>query len=464
MSNSIVKNSIYNVLYKSLNVLFPLITSVYVSRILLSDGVGAVAAAQNVVLYFTVIASLGIPTYGVKLIAQSQESRKQLSKAFSELFVINAISTLICIILFLSLIIGVNYFSGRRILYLVAGLTLFFNFFNIDWFYQGIEKYKYITLRSTVVKIISLVALFCFVGTHDDYIAYALLSSLALVGNYLWNMVYARKLVDFHIDNLNLRTHLKPVVMLLAASIAIEIYTLLDTTMLAIIYGDSVVGLYSTSTKVEKIVKNLIVAACAVLLPRLSLYYSRGEYDKFSHLASTGLNIILMLSLPAAIGLILFSPRLIVFLFGNEFAGAVSSSQILAASIVTVGLSNYIGYQILVTIDREKIVLVSTIVGAILNVGLNILLIVPLQHTGAALASAITETIVLLVQLYFVKRYTVVWFSIRSLVSISCCLFRHVAVCGCMRQFSRCRYRVHLGFLRWWSCSLFRYACVAEKQ
>lgn len=415
--SSLTRNSIFNVMYQGVNVLFPLISAMYVSRILLADGVGAVASAQNIVLYFTLIASLGIPTYGVKKIAQARDDQNSLNRVFSELLVLNAVSTAVCVVSYYAIILTIDYFETRIVLYSVVGLNLVFNVFNMDWFYQGLEEYRYITLRNCVIKILSLMCLFLFVRTHEDILIYALISSLGLVSNYIYNAIHSRIFARVTLSGINPKQHLKPVFLLFAASVAIEVYTLLDTTMLAVMHGDEIVGYYVTATKAERIIKNTIVAVCAVLMPRLSQYYSEGKKKEFCELSYRGIRIIVALSIPAALGLAILSPVLIPALFGDDFYGAVATSQILSVSIVTVAMSNYVGYQMLVTSNHEKIVLASTILGAVVNVVLNMLLIPLFYHNGAAVASAVTECIVLVVQMIVVRRLFGPFFNLRFIVT-----------------------------------------------
>lgn len=428
MSGSLAKNSLYSVAYKGLNVLFPLITSMYVARVLLADGVGMVASAQNIVLYFTVLAPLGIPTYGVKLIAKARASQDKLNHAFSELFLINLLSTVICSIAYYSIIFSVDAFSERLPLYSIVGSNIVFNVFNIDWLYQGLEKYRYITMRSAAIKIISLVALILLVRTREDYLIYAAISSFGLVANYLWNIFYARFCVSFTLQNLKLSKHIKPIFMLLAASIAIEIYTLLDTTMLTFIHGDVVVGYFTVASKTVKIVKNLIVSVCAVFLPRLSIYFEQGREKEFRVLANQGLGVLLVLSIPAAVGMIVISPNAIGVLFGPEFDEAILTLQILSISIVTVAFSNYLGYQILVTIEKENIVLMSTIFGAAVNIALNSVLIPLFKQNGAAIASAATEAMVLLVQVISVSNIALIKIEPRLLLKTTVAVFAMLCV------------------------------------
>ena len=395
---SLAKNSIYNVMYKCLNVVFPLITSAYVSRILFAEGIGKVSSAQNIVTYFTILAALGIPTYGIKMIAANGDTREKQSRIFSELFFINAVSTIICSILYYFMVFTVPFFYERRLLFSVCGLSIVFNIINIDWLYQGKEEYRYIMIRSIIIKVISLLAILFFVKTSDDYVIYALILTLANALNYIFNIVHSKKYVDLIYHNLHFVKHLTPVFTLLAASIAIEIYTLADTTMLTFMKGDKIVGYYTTAMKGVQVVKTLATSVCAVFLPRLSYYYSRNQKELFNKLIEKGFKILAYITIPAFIGIELVAQDAISILYGQNFMESVSTMRILSISIVTVAFSNFIGYQILITIGKEKIMFISTVVGAVVNVILNYFMIPSLEHDGAAIASAITEFSVTIVQ------------------------------------------------------------------
>ncbi len=161
--DGLFQNSVYNVIYKLLDALFPLVSAAYLGRVLMSDGVGKVAYAQNIAQYFVLAASLGIPNYGIREIARRRKDEEQTKELFSSLFFINLISTLICTALYYALILNLPYFSSRKMISLAAGLLIIFNAFNVDWFYQGQEAFKYIAIRSFVVKVISLAAIFVFI-------------------------------------------------------------------------------------------------------------------------------------------------------------------------------------------------------------------------------------------------------------------------------------------------------------
>lgn len=402
---SLGKNAFYNVIYKSLNVVFPLITMAYVSRILLPIGVGKVASAQNIIAYFLLIASLGLPTYGVKVIASYSDDKRKASKAFSELFVINAISTILCSFVYLMMVFSVDFFQSKIAISMVVGIQLFANIINIDWLYQGFEEYRYITIRSTVVKVISLIAVFVFVKQQSDYIIYAFITTLSLVSNFILNIFKLKSFVKLGFKKLDLRQHIRPVFALLASALAIEIYVLGGTTMLTFLKGDEDVAYYTYSCKAISVVRTFIVAICAVFLPRLNYYYSHKQYDRFNELASKGIKIIINLCVPAAIALCILSDDCVRILFGENYLEVTPSMQLLCVSLVTIALSNFTGYQILVSIGKEKIVLYSTIIGAFINLCINIMSIPVMGYFGAAIAAVITEAVIAAYQFFYVKKY-----------------------------------------------------------
>lgn len=273
MQKSMLKNSVFNIIYTASNILFPFITSIYVSRILLPVGVGKVASAQNIASYFVTAAALGLPSYGVREFAKVREDTAKKNSLFTELFIINLISTTISLIAYIFVLILNNGFNGEGALYICCGLAIFFNYLNIDWIYQGLEEYGYITGRSVVIKCISLALLVVFVKTREDYVAYALLTSLALGGNYIFNVIHARKMVGFTLVNLKIRKHIKPIVFIAGIIFMSTIYNKIDITMLSALSTDEAVGYYSYAQRTVNIVLTMCSAVTAIFLPRLSYYY-----------------------------------------------------------------------------------------------------------------------------------------------------------------------------------------------
>lgn len=387
---SLAVNAMFNIIYKIINVIFPLITSAYVSRVLMPEGIGEVAYAQNIVSYFVLLASMGIPTYGIREIARCKEDVLTRSKIFLELFILNFISTIFCIITYLLLVVNVEVLQENFQLYLIVGLFLFFNLFNVDWFYQGIESYSYITLRSIFVKIIMIIAIFFFVKTKEDTLVYAFILALANGGNNLLNIINCRKYIKLKFRCLEFKRHFKPIAFLLICVISSEFYSKTDITMLGIYFSNEIVGYYSNAQKMINIVVTFVTAITSVFLPRLSFYYKRDK-NKFSELVNRGFDIICFISIPSAVGIFMIAPEVIYILFGESFFPSVATVRILSFLIIIKGIGNLLCYQVITSSGNEKKFIKPYIVAALINIGLNILLIPEWKQNGAAIASVISE-------------------------------------------------------------------------
>lgn len=402
-NNSVAINGLFFAGYRVLNILFPLITSVYVARVLLPSGTGRVAYAQNVVTYFTLLASLGLPTYGTREIARNLSSEERYNETFFELVSINTISTTICVIAYYTLCFTIPSFRNDLQLYLVAGLAIVLNYFNIDWLYQGREEYKYIAIRGFLIKALSVVLIFLVVKEQSDYVAYAGIYCLVLGGNNFVNCIGLKHRIHFTNRRLNLKRHLKPILILFATTIAIELYTMLDTTMLGIMCSDQVVGYYSYAMKTTKIIITVLTAATTVLLPRLSSTYHTSK-ERYKSLANKGIEFLFSVSIPISIYMYFNAYDIVVFLYGNHYENAVETLKILALLIPFVSFSTYLGAQILCSANCEKDMLVAVSIGAITNIFMNAVLIPRFYQNGAAIASVASEFIVMLCDAYFVKK------------------------------------------------------------
>jgi O-antigen/teichoic acid export membrane protein len=413
---SIFRNYIFDAIYSMLNILIPLITAPYISRILEANGVGKVSYAQNIVTYFILLAALGIPNYGVREIARNRGNRSKESKTFIEIFTINLISTCITSSLYYLCILKLEYFAPNRLLYCIVGITLLLNVFNIDWFYKGIEEFKYITIRGSIIKIISVACIFIFVKDKADLYIYALIITLSTSINYIINVIHVRKYIIKSKEKLQLTRHLKMVVVLLATIIAVELYTLLDTTMVGYICGDKYVGYYSSAMKISKIIAVAISSLGTVLLPRLSMYYSENKVDDISKLASKAVEYVLFISIPCAVGITLVSEDFVFVMFGETFEPAGLTMKILVWLVPILCIGNIFGTQLLIAIGQERKLMYTVFLGATINIVMNAFLIPNYQQNGASIASVVAELAVMSAQIFMTKKY------VRIIVSKKNCL------------------------------------------
>lgn len=403
---SLVKNSLYNVIKTFSGLVFPLITFTYSARILGDVGIGKVNFVKSIVSYFTMIAMLGMNYYGTREAAKVRDDRGKLNLFVREMLAINGCTTLLAYLFLAVVILMVPKLQDYRELLLCCSLAILLQGMGVEWLYQALEEYRYIAIRSVLFQIIALIALFWFVRDAQDVLPYAAITLFASSGSYVINFINARKYIGFPCHGcLEIKKHLKPLLWLFAMAVSIELYTVLDSTMLGFLQGDGAVGRYTAAVKVNKIVVSIISAVGVVLIPRLSYYISCREQKKIKELISDAYNYVLLLSIPAMVGLFLFSNEIILLFSGNGFARAGITMRILTPIVVFIPFSVATNQQTFVPMGKERLILISTVVGAVTNFFCNLWLIPQYAENGAAVATVVAECAVAVVCFFNVRRY-----------------------------------------------------------
>ena len=405
-NNSIKKNAILNIIYNILNIVFPLITFPYVSRVLQVERLGNVSFFTTVANYAIMLASLGVNTYGIRAVSQVRDDKKKLSKTTAELLIINTIASIVVIVLLIGSSFFISKFSAEPVLLAINCALVFATPFGMNWLYSGLEQYGYITKRSIAVKGISLVLVFLFVKNSDDYCVYAAIIAFSTIGAYLLNLLYSQRFVSFkELPSLQYKSHFKPMMVLFASSLAISVYINLDTIMLGFISGDEQVGLYTVAVKVKSLLLIAVNAISTVLLPRLSYYLAEKRWDDFRRVLKKSVSTILMISTPLVALFILEAKDSILFLGGQEYLGATVCMMIIMPILVISGFSNITGNQILIPMGKENCFMKAVIAGAFVDLILNALLMPKWGCVGAAIATLIAECTQMSMQTYYSREY-----------------------------------------------------------
>ena len=402
--HSVKFNFIMNFIMSASSIVFPLITFPYISRVLMATGNGKVATASAVITYFNMFASLGIPTYGIRACAKVRDNKEKLSKTVQELLIINSVTMLLTLLVFIGTVILVPEFAAEKELYVINGIGMVLNMFAITWLYNALEQYAYITAVNMIVKVVSLVLMFLLVKQPEDYILYGAITVFASSASYVFNFVYATKFITLKKSGpYDFRVHMKPILRFFAMSAATSVYTNLDVVMLRFMQGNTEVGYYNAAIKVKTILVTLITSLGTVLLPRLSYYVKKEKIDDFYRMIGKAVNFVVIAGLPMTIYFMLFAGESIQFLAGKGYEGAVLPMIILMPTVLLIGLSNITGIQILTPQNLEQQVLNSIICGAVVDFLLNLVLIPRMASSGAALATTIAELVVLIVQCIYLK-------------------------------------------------------------
>lgn len=395
---SIKKNYIYNVCYQILLLLTPLITIPYLSRVLGADGIGTVSYAESIVSYFTLFATMGVSTYGQREISYVQDSPEERSVVFWNTKILSLClsgATLIIYLLFAML-------QKNYIMYMLFAFNILAVSADVTWFFQGLEEFGKIVFRNIIFKIINIIYIFWMVSSKEDMILYVLGQTvfLFLSNVSLWSYIpkYVKKIKR---NDIHPFEGFKVVVTLFIPTIAIQIYTVLDKTMIGLITRNAFEsGYYEQALKLSKTVLTFVTALGTVMIPRIGYHFQRKEIKEVNRLVYRSYRFVWFLGIPLCLGLIFTAENFVPWFFGAGYDKVIVLLGILALLVPVIGISNVTGMQYLLPTKREKLYTITVVVGAVVNFVLNLIFIPLFQSFGAAMSSVIAETVITVLQIW----------------------------------------------------------------
>lgn len=433
MGKSLKINYLFNLANTISGLLFPLITFPYASRILLADGIGQINFFQSIIQYITLLTCLGIPMYAVREVARVRDNVEERNIISIEILLLHAILSIIGYVIVAILTITISEIRVDIPLFLLLSSTIFFTAIGCEWFYQGVEDFKYITIRGLIVKTISVFLLFLFVKTKEDILWYGAYSVFGILGGNIFNFFRLRKYIywkELPYRKLNPFRHLKPALRIFVLNLIISIYIQLSTVMLGFMTDTTCVGLYTAAYKLTGLTLGIISALGVAMLPKASNLIANGHNDEFKLLCEKAMQFVIAITLPMTVGLILTAPYLIPLFCGETYIPAINTLQMLSPIILAIGISNILGIQILYPQGQENKVILCTAIGAVINLILNLWLIPYYQYNGAALSTAITEMAVTISMVIIGHKYIPInWYKKHYLYYISGTLLMAIGVC-----------------------------------
>lgn len=385
-------------------IVFPLITYPYISRVLGADNLGKINFANSIVNYFSLIAALGISNYAIREGAALREDTAKMHRFANQLFTINLCFTGVAYLLMGIVLAMSRSLDPYRNIIIVQSLIIIMTTLGVEWLFSIYEDYFYITIRTIIVQVASLILMVFLVKKADDYLRYALISVMATGGAYLINFFYSKKYFRIHpVRHVDWKKNMKPMLLLFFNTLAITIYVNSDITILGFLKGDYYVGIYSTSVKIYTILKQVVNALIVASLPRMSFYVSSGQQENYNLLLRQILKALLLVLMPMVVGVIMLSPDIVILVSGKEFADSAASLQLLSVAIGFSLLASFFTTAILLPHKKDKSILQATIFSALLNLGLNFVLIPLLAEKGAAITTVLAEFLVMLIAIYHSK-------------------------------------------------------------
>lgn len=405
--NSVTKNTLYNIFTNVIMIAFPMITVPYISRILGPENLGKVNFVRSIVTYFVVVSGLGIPLYANREISLVKNDLKNRSKVFFEIQIIRLITVFICGFIFILLVYKApQIVNGNTKLAFILGLLIFSSLININWFFQGMERFDVISRALLFSRLVYLTLVFIFVRKQEDIYNYAL---VIIIADFIFNflMLYkSKQSISFSAikgQSLSLTSHFKYVGWFFFSQLAILVYTNLDSAMIGYIKNEEQVGHYFVANRLIKIILPIVTSAGTVLLAKISQLKEQGDIDGIKKYLRKSISFVFLVSIPAIVGLMLLSNEIISLVFGTQYNSALTL-KILAPLLLVIGLSNIYGIQILIPFGKEKIFSIIIIIGAVINFSLNMVLIRFAGYNGAAISTLLAECIITLLDVILINK------------------------------------------------------------
>lgn len=434
MAQSVKVNYILNLINTGTQMLFPLITFPYVCRVIEADGIGQINFFQSIINYISLFTCLGIPMYAIREIARDRSDVVQINRTAMEILLLHSMLTLVGYAIVAILCLTVPQIQVNIPLFLILSLTIFFTAIGCEWFYQGIEDFKYITIRGLIIKTVSVVLLFIFVKSKTDLLYYGCYTVFGVLGGNIFNFFRLRKYIhreNIIFSELHIKRHVKPVLKVFSFSVVTSIYLQLNTVLLGFLKNALAVGYFAAATKVMQML--LMMSSClgSVMMPRASHLIAENKESEFNRLIQKSYDFTLAIALPMTIGLIFCAPSLITALCGVKFEHSILPSQIIAPIILMVAISNVFGIQVLFPKGKINIVTLCCGIGAVADLILNLCLIPFFSYIGTSIAYLGAE-VATTVSMYFIgRRYIpIIYFKKSHLTYALGCIVMALALYG----------------------------------
>lgn len=413
---SIKKNFTYSTILTLAGYIFPLITYPYVSRVLGVSNVGICNFVDSIISYFSMFAAMGISITGIREIAAVGNDKKKRSNVFSSLVSLYGITTLLSSFALIVCIQVIPLFNENKDLMYVGLMKLISNFLLIEWFYKGIEEFKYITCRTLLVRMIYVISVFFVVKDADDYGKYFFLTNVTLVVNAIINIAHSRKFVCFSFKGISFKPFIVSFLIMGLYNIVSSLYTTFNTAYLGMVSTSTEVGFYTTAHKMYMLVIAIYTAFTGVMLPRMSSLISEGKMDEFKVYILKSVDILLSFAIPIVVYTAVFSEEIIRLLSGPGYEGAVLPMKIVMPLVLIIGYEQILVIQVLMPLKKDKIVFINSAIGAIVGLFLNFIIVKQLGAVGSSLVWLCCEIVVLISAQIFVNKYVNIGFPVLNIL------------------------------------------------
>ncbi|MBQ7246001.1 MAG: flippase [Firmicutes bacterium] len=392
---SIKTNAIFNASKQLVSVLFPLILYPYITRVLGTANFGRYSFAYSISEYAMLVAALGIPTYGTREGAKIRDDKGAFSNFASEMLGINLISLILSLIVLFVCTLIVPRLQREAVLILILSVNVIAYGLCRDYIFDAYEDYAVIAIRHIFFKSAVLVGSLLLVRDSDDLILFTCIIAGVEALGYVLSTMYGKRYAPYRLKiSSDLKRHMKPILLMFSTTVAVRIYVQLDITILGFFVSDSEVGIYALAAKVYSVVKGILNAAIFVCIPRVTLYLGQGKRKEYNQLLNKVLELLPAALLPCIVGVFCLSTNIMTIMGGQEFVPGASALRLLCVALLFAVMACFFAQTVMIPNCKEKKYFTFTVIAAVTNAVLNLVMIPLWGINAAAITTIIAEVII----------------------------------------------------------------------
>ena len=431
---SIKKNFAYKSVLTLSTYLFNFITFPYVARVLGVERIGLVNFVDNTVNYFLLFATMGVGLLGVREIAAVKEDKKRRDQVYSSMLALNLLFTLVSLGIYLLCISTIPKLCQYDELFYIGTAKILFTVFLVEWFFTGVENFRYITLRSILIKVLYIISVFLFVRDTSDYRLYFILTVGVVVLNALINQLYIRKFVRVRWNNIQLFKYLKQNVTLGIYTLMTSMYLTFNVMYLGLVSNNTEVGYYTTAFKLYSVILGFFTAFTNVMLPRMSSLLANGEKDRFQELVNRSFSVMATCCIPLILCSMIMAPQIVYILSGPGYEGAILPMRIIMPAAFAVGVAQVLAIQVLMPMKKDKELKIESNIGAVVSLLINLLVVPSVKSVGSAVVLLCSEMGVTGMYVWYVLSQELILIPIKAIGKNVLFSLPSVVIClGCGR-------------------------------
>ncbi|PKB53211.1 flippase [Clostridium sp. HMb25] len=403
INNSIKMNLLYNIIYQVLSACTPLITSPIVSRSLGAGQLGIYSYTYSVAYYFLLFGMLGVKNYGNRSIARVRGNREELSQTFWSIYFFQLLSSIVMLLAYGFYVVILC--EGNLTIAIIQGMLVLSSIFDISWLFFGFEQFKITTIRSSTIKLLSVVLIVLFVHNESDLWKYTVIMAGGALLSQLIMWPFLRSFVDYRRPKLiEILRHFKPNIILFIPVIATNLFKYMDKIMLGKMTVMTELGYYENAERLIQIPNSFVTALGTVMLPRMSNLAKNDNNKEASLITSRSMMISIFACSAMAFGIVGVSDVFVPVFFGEDFLQVIPLLYLLAPIMIFICWGDVIRTQYLIPNMKDVRYLVSVAVASLCNLLINYLLIPSRGAIGVAIGTVCAEFLVCFLQTIMVGK------------------------------------------------------------